>query len=87
MDDDISKKHLKTIYDFCYFQYLMWDSDKLLKIIIYISKQKNMQNTYIFALLLVERRHLLTRQYKMAEEYVYKAMQIFEDIENSLGAA
>ncbi|KAK0197794.1 hypothetical protein F5146DRAFT_1016796, partial [Armillaria mellea] len=38
LDDNISEKHLETIYDFCYFQYLIWDSDKLLNKIICISK-------------------------------------------------
>ncbi|PBK98420.1 hypothetical protein ARMGADRAFT_575728 [Armillaria gallica] len=87
LDNNISEKHLTTIYDFCYFQYLIWDSDRLLRKMILVIKQKNMQNLYAFALLLLSKRYSLINQHKLAQEYGYKAMQMFEDIDDSLGAA
>ncbi|PBK60108.1 hypothetical protein ARMSODRAFT_898511 [Armillaria solidipes] len=46
-----------------------------------------MQNLYASALLLLSKRNFLINQYKLAQEEVYKAIQIFEDIGDSLGAA
>ncbi len=87
LDDDISEKYLTTIYNFCYFQYSISDSDRLLRKLILVTKQKNMQSLYASALLLSSKRYLLINQHKLAQEHVYKAMQIFEDIDDSLGAA
>ncbi|KAK0245064.1 hypothetical protein EDD85DRAFT_895382 [Armillaria nabsnona] len=87
LDNDISENHLTTIYSFCYFQYLFWDSDGLLRKLISKTKQKNMQNLYASALLLSSQKYFLINQHKLAQEDAYKAMQIFEDIDDSLGAA
>ncbi len=87
LDNDISEKHLATIYDFCYFQYLIWDSDKLLRRLIFQTKQKNMQILYASALLLSSKRYLLINQHKLAQKDTYKAMQIFEVVNDSLGTA
>ncbi|KAK0438365.1 hypothetical protein EV421DRAFT_2085293 [Armillaria borealis] len=87
LDNDISEKHLTAIYNFCYFQHLIWDSDRLLKKMILIVNRKNMQNLYASALLLLSKRYLLINQHKLAQEHVYKAMKNFENIGHSLGAA
>ena len=49
-------------------------SDKLLKKIISVAKQKNMQNTHTWAFFLLGKRYFLMNEYKMAEEYIVKAM-------------
>ncbi|KAK0506800.1 hypothetical protein EDD18DRAFT_1273836 [Armillaria luteobubalina] len=87
LDDKISKKHLTTIYNFCYFQYLSWDSDRLLKNMLFVIKQTKMQDLYSFAILLLGYRYIQTSQYKLAKEHVYQAMQSFEYIEDTLGIA
>ncbi len=87
LDNDISEKHLTTIYNFCYFQYLIWDSDGLLRELISQTKQKNMQNLYASALLLSSKRYVLIDQHNLAQKDVYIAIQTFEDINNSLGIA
>ncbi len=87
LDNDISKKNLTTIYDFCYFQYIIRDSDRLLRKIISIVKQKDIQDLYASALLLLSKRYQIIYQYKLAQEHVYKAMLIFEDIGDTRGAA
>ncbi|KAK0245048.1 hypothetical protein EDD85DRAFT_758299 [Armillaria nabsnona] len=87
LENDISENNLTTIYNFCYFQYLIWDSDRLLRKIISVAKQKHMQNLYADALFLLSKRYQIINQNKLAQEYVYKAIQMFEDIDDSLGAA
>ncbi len=87
LDNDISEKHLITIYNFCHFQYTIWDSDGLLRKIISVVKQKNMQNLYASALLLLSKRYQLIDQNKLALEYIDEAMQIFKNIGDSLGVA
>ncbi|KAK0484688.1 hypothetical protein IW261DRAFT_1331202 [Armillaria novae-zelandiae] len=87
LDDDIDENQMTTIYNFCYFQYLTWDSDRLIRKVISVTKQTKMQSLYAFAVLLLGRRYELFFQYKLAQEHIYSAMQIFEDIGDSLGAA
>ncbi|KAK0245014.1 hypothetical protein EDD85DRAFT_895357 [Armillaria nabsnona] len=87
LDNDISKKDLTTIYDFCYFQYIIRDSDRLLRKIISVVKQKDIQDLYASALLLLSKRYQIIYQYKLAQEHVYKAMLVFEDIGDTCGAA
>ncbi|KAK0462728.1 hypothetical protein IW261DRAFT_1627260 [Armillaria novae-zelandiae] len=87
LDDDIDENQMTTIYNFCYFQYLISDSDGILRKVITITKYRGMQSLYAFAILLLGKRHHLFNQYKLAQDQVYSAMQIFEDIRDSLGAA
>ncbi|KAK0499402.1 hypothetical protein EDD18DRAFT_1281590 [Armillaria luteobubalina] len=86
LDNDISKKHLKTIYNFCYLQYLIRDSDGLLRRLICVTKQKKMENLYAAAIHLLSRRYLGINKYKLAKEEAEKAKQIFESIGDNLGA-
>ncbi|KAK0471718.1 hypothetical protein IW261DRAFT_1344200, partial [Armillaria novae-zelandiae] len=87
LDDDIDENQMTTIYNFCYFQYMTWDSDGLIRKVISVTKQTKMQGLYAYAILLLGKRYQLFNQYKLAQDHVYSAMQIFEGIGDSLGAA
>ncbi|KAK0479255.1 hypothetical protein IW261DRAFT_169577 [Armillaria novae-zelandiae] len=87
LNDNIDENQMITIYNFCYFQYLISDSDRLLRKVITITKHTRMQSLYAFAILLLGKRYQLFNQYKLAQDQVYSAMEIFEDIGDSHGAA
>ncbi len=57
LDNDINEKDLTTIYNFCFFQYIIWNSDKLLRKMISIARQKHKQSLYASALLLLSKRY------------------------------
>ncbi|KAK0471411.1 hypothetical protein IW261DRAFT_1344554 [Armillaria novae-zelandiae] len=87
LDDDIDENQMTTIYSFCYFQYMTWDSDGLIRKVISVTKQTKMQSLYALAILLLGKRYELFNQYKLAQEHIYSALQILEDIGDSLRAA
>ncbi|KAK0437726.1 uncharacterized protein EV420DRAFT_1667295, partial [Desarmillaria tabescens] len=82
-----SEKELIMIYNFCYFQYINMKSNILLKKVITIAKNQNMQYLYALAALLLGKRLHMFSQQRAALEKVNEAMQIFETIDNSLGVA
>ncbi|KAK0506758.1 hypothetical protein EDD18DRAFT_1273820 [Armillaria luteobubalina] len=87
LDDDFNENDLTIIYEFCYFQSMVWESDKLLRKIVSVTKEKNLSSLYACTLLLLGKRHLFNDQYKLAQIYIYKAMQIFENMKDILRVA
>ncbi|KAK0484260.1 hypothetical protein EDD18DRAFT_1083839 [Armillaria luteobubalina] len=87
LDNDISEKHLTTIYKFCYFQCLNWDSDGLLKNMVSMFEDIGYIAEAAQCLRSLGDILQLTYQYSEASANLEKAMQMFEDIGNTLGAA